>query len=137
MPFDDHPDHTVLYVEDHAANVRLMERILWRTTDFSLITAPDAERGLHLARTHRPDIILMDINLPGMNGFEAFERLRTCEETRRIPVVALSANAMTDDIEKAAQAGFVDYLTKPFQVQELLALLKRCVGAPGRTGADG
>ena len=103
-----------------------------------LITAPSAEIGIELVRMHRPHVVIMDINLPGMNGIEAARRLQEIPETCDIPVVALSAAAMPRDAQRAASAGFYRYLTKPVKVAELTAVLEellmpgaRSVPAPG------
>lgn len=113
----------ILYVEDNVSNQRLVARLLSRYTNLKLDLAVDALRGLYLARTQKPDLILMDINLPGMDGFEALEVLKTDPSTRDIPVVALSANAMAQDIDRGKSAGFEYYLTKPINLQQLMEVL--------------
>lgn len=115
--------HTLLYVEDNPANLMLVEEIIARRPDIRLISAINARKGVKLARAELPDVILMDINLPGLNGFEAFNLLSDDPQTAHIPVIALSANAMTRDIEKGLEAGFFRYLTKPIKVAEFLATL--------------
>ena len=115
--------HTVLYVEDNPANLRLVRKIISTHTPLLMLDAGTAEQGLAIAATHLPDLILLDINLPEMNGFEALRRLRDNPATRDIPVVAISANAMERDIRKGLAAGFTDYLTKPLDIPRLLALL--------------
>ena len=115
--------HTVLYIEDNPANLRLMERIVRHVPNFTLMSTHTAELGLEMARRHRPEVVILDINLPGMDGFEALARLRRYEETRDIPVIALSANAMPSTIQKGLAAGFRNYLTKPINVSELLEAL--------------
>ena len=114
---------TMLYVEDNPANLYLMEAIIERVPDMTLDSAHNGELALDLAEVHRPAVIVMDINLPGMDGFEALRRLRRAEATRGIPVIALSAAAMPQDIENGIEAGFHDYLTKPIKVDEVLAAL--------------
>ena len=114
----------VLYVEDNPANLSLVRHIFYRRPDVLLLTAPDAKLGLELAQAHQPDLILMDINLPGMDGLTAFQRLREMEETQQIPVVAISANAMPRDIKKALSLGFADYITKPLSVVEFHQMLE-------------
>src|SRR5690606_21993855 len=101
----------ILYVEDNISNQRLVSQLLRQYPQLEVELAIDALRGLFLARTRKPDLILMDINLPGMNGFEALEVLKSDPSTQQIPVVALSANALRHDVEKGNQAGFVCYLT--------------------------
>ncbi len=111
---------TVLYIEDNPANLALVKRILLLRDKVQLLTAPEARLGLELARAHKPNLILMDINLPGMNGIEALKRLKTFEETKNIPAIAISAYITQDDIDKAMSAGFLKYLTKPIKVDEFL-----------------
>ena len=109
---------TLLYVEDNPANLRLVEQLIARRPDMQLLSAGDANRGIEIARTAQPDVILMDINLPGISGFDALRILKDDPATERIPVIALSANAMPRDIERGLKAGFFRYLTKPFVVRE-------------------
>lgn len=115
--------HTLLYVEDNPANLMLVERLIARRPDMRLLSARDGNRGIQLARAHQPEVILMDINLPGISGIEALRILRDDPATAHIPVVALSANAMPRDIEKGLQAGFFRYLTKPIKVREFMDTL--------------
>ncbi len=112
--------HTVIYIEDNPANLRLLAQMLSLRPNIRLLSAPEATMGLELARQHLPDLILMDINLPGMSGIDALKLLRQDEVTRKIPVVAVSANAMPKDIERGFEAGFDDYITKPIDVEILL-----------------
>ena len=114
---------TLLYVEDNPANLKLIEQLIARRPDMRLLSATDGTRGIQLARTNQPEVILMDINLPGISGIEALKILREDPETAHIPVVALSANAMPRDIEKGLQAGFFRYLTKPIKVNEFMQTL--------------
>ncbi|MFQ5619336.1 MAG: ATP-binding protein [Rhodospirillales bacterium] len=115
--------HTMLYVEDDPADRKLMAEIIGRVPNLTMVSADSAETGLELATERRPDVIVMDISLPGANGFEALKRLREIEHTRPIPVIALTANAMPSDREMGAEAGFHTYLTKPVQVDEVLAAI--------------
>lgn len=115
---------TVLYVEDNPANTRLMESIIEMVSGLSLITAHNAELGIELAQSTPPDLIIMDINLPGMDGYGALEKLQSLTQTKNIPVIALSANATPKDIEKGINAGFLKYLTKPIKVDELVNAVK-------------
>ena len=119
----DAPVRTLLYVEDNPANLRLVENLIQRRPDLRLVSAMDGQRGIEIARASLPDVILIDINLPGINGFEVLEMLRTDPATAPIPVVAISANAMPQDIEKGLQAGFFRYLTKPIKVNEFMNTL--------------
>ncbi|WP_370869062.1 PAS domain S-box protein [Rhodoferax sp.] len=114
---------TVLYVEDNKANMALVEQLVARRADLRLLGAEDAMRGIAMARAHQPDVIVMDINLPGINGMQALAILQDDSATRHIPVLALSANAMPRDIEKGMAAGFFRYLTKPIRVPEFMAAL--------------
>jgi PAS domain S-box-containing protein len=114
---------TLLYVEDNPANLKLVERLIARRHDIRLLSAVDGNRGVELARTSLPEVILMDINLPGISGIEALRILRHDQTTAHIPVVALSANAMPRDIQKGLEAGFFRYLTKPIKVTEFTETL--------------
>jgi len=114
---------TLLYVEDNPANLKLVERLVARRRDLRLLSAIDGRRGVELAHTCQPDVILMDINLPGISGIEALRILRQDKATAHIPVVALSANAIPRDIEKGLEAGFFRYLTKPIKVNEFMDTL--------------
>jgi CheY-like chemotaxis protein len=107
-------------VEDNPANLKLVEQLIARRPDMRLLSARDGNRGVELAREHRPDVILMDINLPGISGIEALKILREDVATAHIPVVALSANAMPRDIERGLQAGFFRYLTKPIRIDDFM-----------------
>jgi PAS domain S-box-containing protein len=117
------PLRTLLYVEDNPANLKLIEQLIARRADIRLLSAKEGILGVHLARVHKPDLILMDINLPGISGIEALEILRGDTATMHIPVIALSANARPRDIEKGLQAGFFRYLTKPIKVNEFMDTL--------------
>ncbi len=117
------PLRTLLYVEDNLANLKLVEQIIARRPDIRLLTAADGNLGIALARSAQPDVILMDINLPGMSGIEAMQILHKCPETAHIPVMALSANAIPHDIKRALAAGFFRYLTKPIKISEFLEAL--------------
>jgi signal transduction histidine kinase/CheY-like chemotaxis protein len=110
--------HSVLYIEDNPANLRLVEEIVRFRPDLELLSAPDGPGGLALARARRPEVILMDLNLPGMSGFEVLERLRADPLTAAIPVLALSANAMQHDVERGLAAGFARYITKPIDIDK-------------------
>ncbi len=120
---DDAPLRTLLYVEDNPANLMLVEDIIARRPDIRLLSARDGNRGIELARVALPDVILMDINLPGISGLQALRILAEDPATAHIPVVALSANAIPRDIEKGLAAGFFRYLTKPIRVNEFMDTL--------------
>jgi len=115
--------YTLLCVEDNPANLMLVEKLLERRPDIQLLVATDGIRGIEKARAARPDVILMDINLPGISGLIALGILAEDPETASIPVIALSANAMPGDIEKGLAAGFFRYLTKPIKVKEFMDTL--------------
>jgi len=115
--------HTLLYVEDNPANLMLVEDLISRRPDIRLLTAGDGLRGIEIARASLPDVILMDINLPGISGIHALGMLAEDPATARIPVVALSANAVPRDIAKGLEAGFFRYLTKPIKVDEFMNTL--------------
>jgi len=117
------PHHTLLYVEDNPANLELVEQIIARRTDLRLLGAADASVGIEFARVYQPEVILMDINLPGISGIEALKILRTDPATAHIPVIALSANAVPRDIQKGLEVGFFNYLTKPIKVAQLMDAL--------------
>ncbi|MFN0076010.1 MAG: PAS domain S-box protein [Prosthecobacter sp.] len=113
----------LLYVEDNPANLKLIEQLIARRTDLRLLTAQNGRDGINLARGYVPDVILMDINLPGISGIEAMKLIRLDPVTAHIPIVALSANAIPRDIEKGLEAGFFRYLTKPIKVNEFMETL--------------
>jgi signal transduction histidine kinase/ActR/RegA family two-component response regulator len=115
--------YPVLYIEDNPANLRLVQEIVAFRADLLLLAAPDGHAGLALAHTHQPAIILMDLNLPGMSGFEVLAQLRRDPATAHIPVIALSANAMPRDIERGMSAGFAHYLTKPIDIAQFNAAI--------------
>lgn len=116
-------DRTVLYVEDNPANLKLVAQLLARRRHLRLLTAHAPALGVELARSNRPDLILLDINMPGMDGYQLLQVLKTDPLTRSIPVVALTANAMPRDIERGMAAGFSDYLTKPIDVTLFFATI--------------
>jgi PAS domain S-box-containing protein len=118
---------TVLYVEDNPANLQLMEMIIERVEGLSMISAHNAELGIELAKSRYPNLIILDINLPGMDGYDALKKLKNIEKTKDIPIIALSANAMVRDIERGINAGFKQYLTKPIKVEEVVSAIKNVI----------
>jgi CheY-like chemotaxis protein len=123
--------HTLLYVEDNPANLKLVEQIIARRPNLCLLTAVNGNSGIELARASQPDVILMDINLPDINGIEALRILRADPSTANIPVVALSANAVPRDIKKGLQAGFFRYITKPIKINEFMDALDEALEFAG------
>ncbi|HET6718142.1 MAG TPA: ATP-binding protein, partial [Rhodocyclaceae bacterium] len=119
----DAPLRTLLYIEDNPANLELVEQLVARRPDLHLLSAADANLGIEFARAYLPELILMDLNLPGLGGVEAMKILHADPNTAHIPIIALSANAVPRDIEKALAAGFFNYLTKPIKVGEFMAAL--------------
>jgi signal transduction histidine kinase/AmiR/NasT family two-component response regulator len=119
----DAPRRTLLYVEDNPANMELIQELIARFPGLSLATAINGSLGIELARATQPQVILMDINLPGISGIKALKILHEDPATTHIPVIALSANAMPRDIEKGLQAGFFRYLTKPIKIKEFMDTL--------------
>jgi PAS domain S-box-containing protein len=117
--------HTVLYIEDNAVNQLLMEGMLGMRPGIRLLVAGLPTVGLTMALQALPDLVLLDIQLPGMDGFEVLRHLKAAPGTQHVPVVAVSANAMPDDIAAAQLAGFADYVTKPLDLQRLLAVVDR------------
>jgi signal transduction histidine kinase/CheY-like chemotaxis protein len=114
---------TLLYIEDNPANLQLVEELIARRPDLRLLSAADGNLGIELAREFLPEVILMDINLPGINGIEVMRLLRRDPATAHIPIVALSANVIPSDIKKGLDAGFFRYLTKPIVVNEFMDAL--------------
>jgi len=110
----------VLYVEDNPINLKLVEKIFQKFPQITLMSAPTGPLGLEFALGTRFDLIILDINLPGLNGFEIMEQLKHHEETKGIPVMALSANAMQKDIDQGIAAGFFKYITKPININKLV-----------------
>jgi len=115
--------HTILYIEDNEMNRNVVSNLVDEISNLEMFYAVNAQDGLVLAERLKPHLILMDINLPDMDGFMALERLRSNPETASIPVITISANAMPEMIEKAATAGFEHYITKPFMVTDMIDVL--------------
>ncbi len=127
----------ILVVEDVAFNRDLLVQLLEER--YSVITAEDGERGIEAARHDRPDLILMDLSLPAMDGWEAARRLKEDEKLRDVPIIAVTAHAMRGDRERALDAGCEDYITKPIDEDVLFAKIERYLGraAPAGAGNDG
>ena len=124
----------VLYVEDNDDNIYMLKMRLELLEDFEVVTAEDGEKGCAMARSERPDIILMDLEMPVVDGWEATRRLKADPQTRDIPIIALSAHALAGEREKALAAGCDEFDTKPIEFERLLATLRRVLAA--RRGAQ-
>jgi PAS domain S-box-containing protein len=123
LSFDSHKK--VLYIEDNPTNIRLIQQFFDRHSCLSLDVAEEPFIGIYKARSTQPDLIILDINLPGMDGFEALNVLKNDPMTKHIPVIGLSANAMPYDIERGIKSGFFEYLTKPVDMNKLIETLNR------------
>ena len=123
----------ILIVEDNEMNRDMLSRRLARR-GYAVVTAVDAEQGLVAAETERPDLILMDMSLPVMDGWEATRRLKAESATQTIPVIGLTAHAMTGDRDKAMAAGCDDYDTKPVELPRLLEKIEALLGGSGTSG---
>jgi CheY-like chemotaxis protein len=121
----------VLVIEDDELNLKLVKEML-RLRNYRTIEAMDAETGIQMARRHKPDLILMDIHLPKMDGLSATKIIKSDENLKQIPIVALTALAMADDREKALEAGCDDYVTKPFRLQNLLKAIDQLLDSSDR-----
>ena len=115
----------IIGIDDSQVNLKLLEYTLKQSEGYDLLTADSAEHGLRLADQHQPDIIIVDINMPDMDGYEVLRRLRAQDKFKTTPIIALTASAMTDEIQRGLQAGFADYITKPFDIVELKKKLQR------------
>ena len=119
VTYDTHKK-TILYIDDNPANLRLVRQALKVFPDIIFLSAHESLLGFELAIEHKPDLILLDINLPGMDGFEVLKELHKSKSTQSIPVIAVSANAMPRDIKKGLDSGFNKYITKPINIELLL-----------------
>ena len=128
-------DITILYIEDNLSNFELIDSMFAERGNVRLIEAMQGGIGLELAREHRPDLVLLDLHLPDIDGDEVLQRLRDDERTKSIPVIIVSADAITDQEERLKNGGAEAYLTKPFNVRELLRVINRALektaGTPG------
>jgi two-component system, cell cycle response regulator DivK len=115
----------ILIIEDHEKNLKLVRDLL-QVKGYQTLEAATAELGIELARRHTPQLILMDIQLPGMDGVAALSQLKADPTTAHIPVIALTAFAMEDDRERFRSAGFDSYLVKPINIRELLEVVRDC-----------
>ena len=119
----------VLYVEDNEDNVYMLKMRLELLGDFDVVAAPDGEQGCAMALSERPDVILMDLEMPVVDGWEATRRLKDDPQTRDIPIIALSAHALAGEREKALGAGCDEFDTKPIEFERLVATLRRVLSA--------
>ncbi len=124
------PGFQILYVEDNPVSLKMVREIIETRTQHSFLAARKGSEGLELAKKHQPGLILLDIHLEGMNGYDVLNELRANQQTRNIPVVALSADAMPENIAKGKAAGFDDYLTKPTRLNALLETIQALSIAP-------
>ncbi len=125
--------YILLYIEDSRTNVSLVAQILKARPDIALMSAHTGEMGLELAHMHHPDAILLDINLPGMDGYEVLKRLHDREDTCQIPVLALTANDSSRHLERGREAGFFNYIIKPLDIKLFLEAIDRALGKSGKS----
>jgi CheY-like chemotaxis protein len=119
----------MLYVEDNPTNLKLIEAILSGYPNIELQSTPDANSGIALARAHQPNLILMDLNLPGMSGSEALVILKNDPSTAHIPVIALTASAMQNEIDRGLALGFFAYITKPVRIRQLFDTIQSAIAS--------
>ena len=124
---------TVLYIEDNHSNITLVAHFFAYREHIQLLTARTPELGIELAKSRLPDLILLDINMPGMNGYQVLEILKADANLKGIPVIAVTANAMLSDINRARAAGFTEYLTKPLDVEQFFKTIDRCLESQNKT----
>jgi len=117
----------ILCIDDIAINVNLVKRIIFHYPNLNFLSASNAFEGIEIAKTQIPDLILMDIHMPDMDGLTAFKELKLIEETKEIPIIALSADAMDKSIKKALDMGFNDYITKPIDLKKLLSSIGKII----------
>lgn len=121
---------TLLYIEDNETNIMLVEQMVSTYMECRFLVAVDGDSGLESIRQEKPDLVLLDIGLPGMSGYDVLSAVRKNSDTSGIPVVAMSANATVDDVNKGMSAGFDDYLTKPVRFPDLVSVLNKYLGLP-------
>jgi two-component system cell cycle response regulator DivK len=119
----------ILYVEDNDDNVYMLKMRLELLDEFEVLTAEDGEKGCEMAASERPELILMDLEMPGIDGWEATRRLKGNPQTRNIPIIALSAHALAGSREKALAAGCDEFDTKPIEFDRLVATMRRVLAA--------
>lgn len=124
----DDKQYKILYIEDNPANIRLVERVLSRKDYIELVTEEVPQNGIDRALEIVPDLILLDISMPGMDGFEVLEVLKSKEVLNGVPVIAVTANAMPKDVERGKAAGFVEYVTKPLDIPNFYSIIDQYLG---------
>ena len=122
-------NYAILYIEDDIANRQLVKLILERRENLRMLEAANGEDGLRLASEAQPDIILLDLSLPDMTGFDVLEKLKSDNATRSIPVIAVSGKSSPTDIDKGLDAGFIHYLGKPITLTSLYAVIDETIAA--------
>jgi CheY-like chemotaxis protein len=130
-------EHVVLYIEDNLPNLRLVERVLARRPGVVLLSAMQGTLGVELAHQHRPDLVLLDLNLPDRPGIEVLAALRSDPATAEVPVVIVSADATPGQLERLMRAGASEYLTKPFDVARFLEVVDAALDRAGGDGRGG
>ncbi|MBI3479594.1 MAG: PAS domain S-box protein [Nitrosomonadales bacterium] len=118
---------TVLYIEDNPVNMKLVAQIFAQHSDLQLLTAHEPRLGLELAKARRPDLVLLDINMPGMDGYQVLRQFKSDATLAAVPVIAVTANALTRDVERGMQAGFTAYITKPLQVESFIKAVEQAL----------
>ncbi len=121
--------HTVLYIEDDEANRQLVQFIFARREDLHLLEAETGTAGIKMAFEHQPDMILLDLSLPDINGYKVLEKLHSDNSTNHIPVVAVSGDSMPEDVQKGMDAGLQGYITKPIKIMELYEVIDKTITA--------
>lgn len=130
------PKRSLLYIEDNPANIALVENVIARRGDLNFLSATTGAQGIEMANTYRPVVILMDIQLPDISGYAALKYLRAIPATAGIPVMALSGEAYSRQIEQGIAAGFCQYLTKPFKIAELMEAIDMCLTIAAETAGS-
>lgn len=115
----------VLYIEDNPSNLKLVTQLLGRRPDIELLAASTPVQGIALALAGAPELILLDINMPDMNGYQVLELLKQESKLKNVPVIAVTANAMPRDVERGMAAGFAEYLTKPLDITRFMNTIDR------------
>ena len=120
---------TLLQIEDNPANAELLEQLIARRSDLKFHTAVNADQGMEMAGSYQPDLILMDMKMPGISGLAAISLLRANPATANIPVIALSSNAYSSEIKRCLEAGAIRYLTKPYRIDALMTAIDEALNS--------